>query len=327
LNSITRRRFSAGAASAVSTFALPMLARAQNYPARPVRLIVPFAAGGVGDVTARIAADKLGEKLGQRFVIENQPGPGGILAGRAIAAAASDGYTLGLLTNGTAISEAIYRSLPFHPTRDFASISSLGYFDLVFATNASSQFRTLADVLARAREAPGKLNIGTTLVGGTQQLGAEFLKSLAHVDIENVTYRNSPEIIVAVLRNDLALMTDFYAAITGQVREGQLRAIATSGLARSPFLPDVPTVAEAGVPGYEVTSWNALCAPARTPAAIVNLLNRTVREILEAPELKAKYAELGIEAKASSPEELKSRYEADVTKWRDLIDRAGIQKL
>jgi tripartite-type tricarboxylate transporter receptor subunit TctC len=165
------------------------------------------------------------------------------------------------------------------------------------------------------------------LVGGTQQLGAELLKSLAHVDIENVTYRNSPEIIVAVLRNDLALMTDFYAAITGQVQDGQLRAIATSGLARSPFLPDVPTVAEAGVPGYEVTSWNALCAPARTPAAVINLLNRTVREILEAPEPKAKYAELGIEAKASSPEELKSRYEADVTKWRDLIDRAGIQKL
>ena len=327
MNSITRRRFSAGAASAVSTFALPGFVRAQNYPARPVRLIVPFAAGGVGDVTARIAADKVGEKLGQRFVIENQPGPGGILAGRAIAAAAPDGYTIGLLTNGTAISEAIYRSLPFRPTRDFATISSLGFFDLVFATNASSQFRTLADVLARAREAPGKLNIGTTLVGGTQQLGAELLKSLAHVDIENVTYRNSPEIIVAVLRNDLALMTDFYAAITGQLQDGQLRAIATSGLARSPFLPDVPTVAEAGVPGYEVTSWNALCAPARTPAAIVNLLNRTVREILEAPELKAKYAELGIETKASSPEELKSRYEADVKKWRDLIDRAGIQKL
>jgi tripartite-type tricarboxylate transporter receptor subunit TctC len=127
MNSITRRRFSAAAASAASTFALPGLTRAQNYPARPVRLIVPFAAGGVGDVTARIAADKLGEKLGQRFVIENQPGPGGILAGRAIAAAAPDGYTLGLLTNGTAISEAIYRSLPFRPTRDFATISSLGF--------------------------------------------------------------------------------------------------------------------------------------------------------------------------------------------------------
>jgi tripartite-type tricarboxylate transporter receptor subunit TctC len=327
MNSITRRRFSGGAATAASMFALPGLARAQSYPARPVRLTLPFAAGGVGDVTARIAADRLGEKLGQRFVIENQPGPGGILAGRAIAAAAPDGYTLGLLTNGTAISEAIYRSLPFRPMRDFATISSLGSFDLVFTTNATSQFRTLADVLARARAAPGKLNIGTTLVGGTQQLGAELLRSLAHVDIENVTYRNSPEIIVAVLRNDLALMTDFYAAMKGQIQDGQLRAIATSGLERSPFLPDVPTVAEAGVPGYEVTSWNALCAPARTPAAVINLLNRTVREILEAPELKARYADLGIEAKASSPEELKSRYEADVTKWRDLIDRAGIQKL
>ena len=260
-------------------------------------------------------------------MIENQPGPGGILAGRAIAAAAPDGYTLGLLTNGTAISEAIYRSLPFHPTRDFAAISSLGFFDLVFATNATSQFRTLADVLARAREAPGKLNIGTILVGSTQQLAAELLKSLGHVNIEIVTYRNTPEIIVAVLRNDLALMTDFYAAMKGQLQDGQIRAIATSGLERSPFLADVPTVAESGVPAYEVKSWNGLCAPARTPPAIINLLNRAVREVLEIPDLKAKYADLGIDAQASSPEELKARYEADVKKWRDLIERAGIPKL
>jgi putative tricarboxylic transport membrane protein len=327
MKSITRRRFSGGAASAGSIFALPRIAWAQNYPTRPVRLILPFSAGGVADATARLAADKLGEKLGQRFVIENQPGPGGILAGRAIAGAAPDGYTLGLLTNGTAISEAIYKSLPYRPARDFATISSLGYFDLVFAANAASQLRTLADVLGRAREAPGKLNIGTILVGSTQQLGAELLKSLAHVNIEVVTYRNTPEIIVAVLRNDVAFMTDFYAAMKGQLQDGQMRAIATSGSGRSPFLPDVPTAAEAGVPGYEVTSWNGLCAPARTPPAIISLLNRAVREILEVPELKERYADLGIEAKASSPEELKARYEADVKKWRDLIERAGIPKL
>ncbi|HEY7299910.1 MAG TPA: tripartite tricarboxylate transporter substrate-binding protein [Xanthobacteraceae bacterium] len=326
MSSITRRQFSGAAASAV-TIALPRLARAQNYPTRPVRLILPFSAGGVADATARLAADKLGDKLGQRFVIENQPGPGGILAGRAIASAAPDGYTLGLLTNGTAISEAIYRSLPYHPARDFKPISSLGYFDLVFATNANSQLRTIADVLAGAREAPGKLNIGTILVGSTQQLGAALLKSLAHVNIELVTYRNTPEIIVAILRNDLALMVDFYAAMKGQLQDGKLRAIATSGLERSPFLPDVPTVAEAEVPGYEVKSWNALCAPAKAPAPIISLLNRAVREILESPELKAKYADLGIEAKASSPEEIEARYEADVKKWRDLIERAAIPKL
>jgi tripartite-type tricarboxylate transporter receptor subunit TctC len=327
MRSITRRRFSGGAASAASILALPRIAKAQNYPTRPVRLILPFSAGGVADVTARLAADKLGEKLGQRFVIENQPGPGGILAGRAIAGAAPDGYTLGLLTNGTAISEAIYKSLPYRPARDFATISSLGYFDLVFATSATSQLRTLGDVLTRAREAPGKLNIGTILVGSTQQLGAELLKSLAHVNIEIVTYRNTPEIIVAVLRNDVALMMDFYAAMKGQLQDGQMRAIATSGSKRSPFLREVPTVAEAGVAGYEVTSWNGLCAPARTPPAIINLLNRAVREILEVPELKERYADLGIEAKASSPEEVKVRYEADVKKWRDLIERAGIPKL
>jgi len=324
---ITRRQFSAGATAAALTLALGQIARAQSYPTRPVRFILPFAAGGVADVTARLTADKLGEKLGQRFVIENQPGPGGIIAGRAIAAAAPDGHTLGLLTNGTAISVAMYRSLPYDPMKDFATISALGNFDLVFATHAASEFRTLADVLKRAREEPGKLNIGTIAVGSTQQLGAELLKSLANVDIQIVPYRTTPDVIVALLRNDLALMTDFYAAMKGQLLDRKIRPVGTSGLKPTPFLPDVPPVAEAGVPGYEVTSWNGLCAPAGTPAGIIDLLNRAVREILEVTEVKAKYAELGIEAKASSPEELKARFGADVRKWNDLIERTGIPKL
>src|SRR5882672_7971419 len=181
---ITRRAFSTGAAA--SALALPGVARAQAYPSRPVRLILPFAAGGVADVTARLTADKLGEKLGQRFVVENMASPGGIIAGRAIATAAPDGYTLGLVTNGTAISVAIYKSLPFDPIKDFAMVSGLGNFDLVFATNAETQYRTLADVLKAAREQPGKLNIGTIAVGSTQHLGAELLKAQSGVNIQIV---------------------------------------------------------------------------------------------------------------------------------------------
>src|SRR5437899_11192637 len=165
MNRITRRQFSAGAMAATSGLALPQSARAEAYPSRPLRFILPFAAGGVADVTARLTADKLGDKLGQRFVVENMPGPGGIAAGRAIATAAPDGYTLGLLTNGTAISVAIYNSLPFDPVKDFAPISALGSFDLVFATNAESQYKSMADILKAARAAPGKLNIGTIAVG------------------------------------------------------------------------------------------------------------------------------------------------------------------
>ena len=324
-NRITRRQFSTGVA--VSGFGLRGVAQAQAYPSRPVRFILPFAAGGVADVTARLAADKLGEKLGQRFVVENMAGPGGITAGRAIATAAPDGYTIGLLTNGTAISAAIYKSLPYDPVKDFAPISALGNFDLVFATNAETQYRTLPDVLKAAREQPGKLNIGCIAVGSTQHLGAELLKALAGVNIQIVPYRTTPDVIVALLRNDIQLMVDFYAAMKSQLAEKKILGVGTSGLTRTAFLPDVPPVAQAGVPGYEVSSWNGVCVPASTPAAIVNQLNRVIRDILVIPELKTKFAEFGIEAKPSSPQELKARLESEIKKWSDLIARAGIAKL
>ncbi len=324
---ITRRAFStSAAAAAASALALPGLARAQVYPSRPVRFILPFAAGGVADVTARLAADKLGEKLGQRFVVENQPGPGGIAAGRTIATAAPDGYTVGLLTNGTAISAAIYKSLPYDPVKDFAPVSALGNFDLVFATNAASQYKSMADVLKAAREQPGKLNIGTIAVGSTQHLGAELLKAQAGVNIQIVPFRTTPDVIVALLRNDIHLMTDFYAAMKSQLIEKKLRGIGTSSGTRSAFLSDVPPVADA-VPGYEVASWNGVCVPTGTPAEIVNLLNRTLRDILVIPEVKTKYADFGIEAKASSPEELKARLVSEIKKWSELIEKAGIAKL
>jgi tripartite-type tricarboxylate transporter receptor subunit TctC len=321
---ITRRAFTAGAGAAASALALP--ARAQAYPSRPVRFILPFAAGGVADVTARLAADKLGEKLGQRFVVENTPGPGGIAAGRAIATAAPDGHTIGLLTNGTAISAAIYKSLPYDPVKDFAPVSALGNFELVFATNAESQFKSMADILKAARDEPGKLNIGTIAVGSTQHLGAELLKSLANVNIQIVPFRTTPDVIVALLRNDIQLMTDFYAAMKSQLTEKKLRGVGSSSLTRTPFLPDVPPVAEA-VPGYEVLSWNGVCVPTGTPAPIVDVLNRTLREILVIQEVKTKYADFGIEAKASSPDELKTRLVSEIKKWSDLIDKAGIAKL
>src|SRR5262245_3029499 len=324
---ITRRQFSTSAMLAASALALPRVARAQAYPSRPIRFVLPFAAGGVADVTARLAADKLGDKLGQRFVVENQPGPGGIAAGRSIATAAPDGYTIGLLTNGTAISAAIYKSLPYDPVKDFAPISALGNFDLVFATNAEGQYRSLPDVLKAAREQPGKLNIGTIAVGSTQHLGAELLKAQAGVNIQIVPYRTTPDVIVALLRNDIHLMTDFYAAMKSQLTEKKLHPVATSRAARTTFLPDVPPVAEAGVPGYEVASWNGVCVPTGTPAEIVNLLNRAIREILDIAEVKTRYAEFGIEAKASSPEELKARLQSEIKKWSDLIERAGIAKL
>jgi tripartite-type tricarboxylate transporter receptor subunit TctC len=324
-NSITRRQFSAGIGVAAAA-ALPRLGRAQAYPSRPVRFILPFAAGGVADITARLAADKLGEKLGQRFVIENQPGPGGIAAARSVLSQGADGYTLGLVTNGTAISAAIYKALPFDPVKEFANISTIGAFDLVFATNSESAIQTMADFIKSAREQPGKLNVGTIAVGSTQNLGAELFKAQAGVQFQIVPYRTTPDVIVALLRNDIALMIDFFAPMRATLLEKKIRPVGTSGPRRSPFLTDTPTVGEA-VQGYEVTSWNGLFAPAGTPAEVIALLNKSIGEIVAIPEVKQRYADLGIEARASTPEQLQARLEADIKKWGALIDRAGIQRL
>src|SRR4249919_3374683 len=306
---ITRRQFSTGlAGSAAITGMCPPFARAQQgYPNRPVRFILPFGAAGVADITSRLAAEKLGDKLGQRFVVENQPGPGGIAAARSVLSQSPDGYTLGLVTNGTSISAAIYKALPFDPVKSFATISTIGSFDLVFATKAESEFKTLQDFIKAAREQPGKLNVGTINVGGTQNLAAELFKSLAGLNFQIVPYRGTPDVIVALLRNDVQLLVEFYAPIKSTLADNKIRAVAGSGTQRSPFLPDVPTAAEAGVPGYEVTSWNGVFAPVGTPAEILALLNKSIHEMVAMPDVKQRYADLGIEAKASTPEQLKAR--------------------
>lgn len=325
-NRITRRQL-ALAASAAAAGMFPIRVRAQqNYPNRPVRFILPFAAAGVADITARLAAEKLGDKLGQRFVVENQPGPGGIAAARGVLSQAPDGYTIGLVTNGTSISAAIYKALPFDPVKEFATISTIGAFDLVFATNVESELKTFDDFIKAARARPGTLNVGTINVGGTQNLAGELFKASAGLNFQIIPYRGTPDVIVALMRNDVQLMVDFYAPMKATLLDKKIRAVATTGKERSPFFTDVPTVAEAGVPGYEVVSWNGVFAPHGTPADIIELLNKAIHEIVATPEVKQRYAELGIEAKASTPEELKARLAGDIGKWAAVIERAGIPK-
>jgi tripartite-type tricarboxylate transporter receptor subunit TctC len=324
---ITRRTFSASVLASTAALAVPDVGRAQAYPNRPVRVILPFAAGGVADVTSRLAAERLGDKLGQRFVIENVPGPGGIAAARAAGSAPPDGYTLYLITNGTAISVAIYKKLPFDMVNDFAPISSLGNFELVFAVNADSPYKTLEDLLKAARSQPGKLNIGTIAVGSTQHLGAELFRSTAKVDMQIIPYKASPDAMIGLIRNDVQLFIDFYAAMRSGLIDKKLRPLATSGLSRTSFLPDVPPVAEAGVPGYDVLSWNALGAPAGTPQPIIDTLNKAIREVLAQPDVIERYKELGITAKASTPDEVRKRLIDEIKKWSDVIERAKIPKL
>jgi tripartite-type tricarboxylate transporter receptor subunit TctC len=297
-----------------------------SYPNHPVRIVVPFAAGGVADTTARIVAEKLGDRLGQRFYIENLPGAGGIAAARTVISSPPDGYTLVMLTNGTAVSVSLFEKLPFDPIKDFLPISSLGFFDFIFATSAGSEFRTLADFAAAAKARPGGLNVGTINIGSTQNLSAELFKTAANIDFTIVPFRGTPEVEVSLLQGNLALMIDSYSAMKGNIADGKFRALASSGAVRSESTPDLATVEESGVPDYDVVSWNALFAPARTPGEIVAKLNGALRDILADAELKKRLLSLGIEAKAGTPEDISSRLRSDIDKWRWVIEKAGIAK-
>ena len=211
---------------------LPHIVRAQNYPSRPVRLILPFGPGGVADVTARIVTEKLGEKLGQRFIIENMPGAGGINAARAVLSSAADGYTLALLSNGTAISVSLFKTLNFNPVTDFVPVSSMGYFDFIFVTKAGSPYRTLADFIKAAKQKPGELNVGTINVGSTQNLAAQLFKSTAGVDVTIVPFRSSPDVLIALLRGDIQMAIENYTAVQSHIADHAVAAVSSSGLVR-----------------------------------------------------------------------------------------------
>jgi tripartite-type tricarboxylate transporter receptor subunit TctC len=310
---------------ALWTLAAPICAQAA-YPDRSVRIVVPFAAGGVADITARIVAEKLGDKLGQRFYVENQAGAGGIAAARTVISSTADGYTLALLSNGTAVSVSLFKKLPYDPVRDFEPISSLGFFDFVFAAAANSDFKTLSEFIAAARAKPGALNVGTINVGSTQNLSAELFKTAAGVDFTIIPYRGTPEIQVALLQGDIALMVDSYSSMKGNLADNKLRALASSGARRSEATPDISAVRESNVADYDVVSWNALFAPAGTPPDIIKTLNGALRDILADPDVKKRLLELGIESKASTPQEISDRLKSDIEKWAKVIEKAGVQK-
>jgi tripartite-type tricarboxylate transporter receptor subunit TctC len=321
------RRCALLALPAALMLALAPVNQAQaKWPEKPIKLVLPFGPGGVADVTSRIMADKLGTILGQRVVVENMPGPGGIAAGRAVAGAVPDGYTMALVTNGTAISVAAFKSLPFDPVKDFAMVSMVGTFDLVFVVKSESEYKTLADFIAAAKAQPGKLNIGTIAVGGTQNLGGELFKSLGNLNVQIVPYKTSPDIVLALLRNDVQIMVDFPPAVQGQVADKKLRILATSSPKASPLFPGIPTVDAAGMKGYEVISWNGVGVPKDTPKEIIDTLNKAMHEVLAVPELKEQFAKVGVIAQASTPGELMDRLKSDIKKWDDVIVKAGIPK-
>ncbi len=320
-------RVLAALAAAAVVAALPGPAAGQSpYPARPVMLIVPYAAGGVADTGMRILADKLSAKLGQQVVVDNRPGAGGIIAAKAGSSAAPDGYTLLMTGNNNAISAALFKSLPYNILTDFASVSTVSFFDLLVVTRAGSPLKSIADVVAQARANPGKLNIGTINPGSTQNLAAEFFRSTAGVNVTIVPFRASPDMAGAILRGDVDVAFEFYAALQGMIADHKIRVLASTGSRRTAYLPDVPTIAEGGIGGYEVLSWNGISAPAATPKPVIATLESAINAVLPLPDVQERATRLGMEMRASTPDEMTGRLKADIAKWSAVIDKAGIPK-
>lgn len=315
-------------ALAFAAFALPVPApvSAQAWPTKPIRLVVGFAPGGVADVTARVVAQKLADQLGQQVVVDNRPGAGGIVAAEAVAKAVPDGYTLLLMSNGNAVSASLFKSLPFDTIADFAPVSTLGFFDVAVVASAEAKIDSMKALIAYAKANPGKLNIGTINVGSTQHLSAELFRSMTGFDATIVPYKGSPAVITALRANDVQVAFEMLAPVVPQAKSGAVRILAVTSERRNPAFPDVPTVAESGVPGYAASSWNAIAAPAKTPAALAERLNAEIQRALAAPEVKEKLASLGVTARGSTPDEMKRLVAGDVEKWRRVIEQAKIER-
>jgi tripartite-type tricarboxylate transporter receptor subunit TctC len=327
-HTLDKRTFLKTLSTAVAAGALlPSAAFAQTkWPTQPVKVILPFGAGGVADVTARIVGEKLGAKLGQRFVIENVPAAGGIQAAQNVLREPADGNTVALFSNGTAVSVGLFNKLAFDPVKQFAPVSSMGFFDFIFVTGASKPYKTMGDLLKFARANPGKLNIGTIVIGSTQNLTGQLFKSMAGVDAAIVPFKTTPDLMLATMNGDIDLMIDAYAAVKTNVADGKLRALGSSGPTRSEAHPDIPTVAEGGVPGFDVVSWNAFFVKADTPKEVIATLNAAMREVLSDPDTRKRALELGIVTRASTPEELSKRLTDDIARWSGVIAKAGIEK-
>lgn len=305
---------------------LPVVAGAQNWPQKPIRIVLPFGPGGVADITTRTIAPKLGDALGQQIVVENMPGAGGIRASETVAHAAPDGYTILLLTNGNAVSKALFNKLPYDPETDFAMISTVGYFSMVVVTRADGQLKTLQDALAHAKANRGKVNIATITPGGTQHLAGELFRSMSGIDAVVIPHKTTGEVILSVRQGASDLGVDFIAPLISAIKSGQLRALAVTAGKRQPQLPDVPTAIEAGVKGYDVASWNALAAPAKTPPAVVEKIQGALVKALADPDVQKRFAELGVEGRASSPKELADFYASETKRWTAVVERAKIPK-
>jgi tripartite-type tricarboxylate transporter receptor subunit TctC len=299
------------------------LAFAQDYPSRPVRIVVPFAVGGPADVYARYLAQRLQESLGQPFVVDDRPGGGSVVGTDVVAKSAPDGYTLLLMSNTHTVNESLMQNKPFQLMRDFVAVAPINYSDLVLVVNPAVPATSLRELIALAKAQPGKLNYASSGPGTPYHMAGELFKSMAGVDVVHVPYKESSAARTGVIGGQVEMMFDAVTVMSEQVKAGKVKAIATSGTTRSAVMPDVPTLAEAGVPGYDAVIWLGLMAPKGTPPAIVARLNAEVTRIAGRPEVKADWAKQGAAAMSMTPEAFTQYLNDDVVKWERIVRISG----
>ena len=300
-------------------------ALAQTYPSKPVKIIVPFAAGGPADNYARFMALRLGDALGQSFVVDNKPGAGSVIGTDAAAKSPADGYTLLMMSNTQTVNETLVPNKPFQLMRDFVAVAPINYSDLVLVAHPSVAANDLKSVIKLAKDKPGKLNYASSGTGTPYHMAGELFKSMAGVYLIHIPYRGSSGARADVIGGQVDLMFDAVTTMAEQVRSGKVKAIATTGHKRSDVMPDVPTMSEAGVPGYEATIWLGLMAPKGTPKAVVDKLNEAVSKIVGQADVKAAWAKQGAVAMVMNPEAFDKYAHDDIAKWAKVIKTAGIK--
>jgi len=305
--------------------AAPLLA--QDWPTKAIHIVVGFGAGGGTDIAARIVAEPLSKMFGQPVIVENCPGAGGTTAAEAVARAPKDGYTALMMSNAHVVAPAMFKSLRYDSVADFDMVSMVGTAGLAMVTTPQFPASDLKGVIAQAKANPGKLNYGSPGVGTTQHFATELFLQMAGVDVKHIPYRSTPAAITAVIAGEVQVLIELIQTVQGQIAAGSLKAIAVTSPERFPAVPDIPTFAESGLPGYDVTSWYGLAFPAGTPAPVVAKTNRALREILASSPVREQILKVGALVRSSSPDELKKHVADEIVKWKRVREKAGIEQM
>jgi tripartite-type tricarboxylate transporter receptor subunit TctC len=299
-----------------------------NFPTKPIKILVPNAAGGAADITARTLAQKLSESFGYQVVIENKPTAGGIAAAEQVAKSDPDGHTLLLISSGTAVTASLFKSLPFDTLKDFAPITKLATFDLVIATSESSRFKSISDLISYAKNNPGKLNLGTPQIGTTQNLAAELFLSTAGVSAQIVPFNGTPPVINALRGKEIDVMIDILGPLMPQIKAGAIKPLSLMGDKRFQLISDVPVLHELGgnFNQMSVASWNGLAAPVKTPKEIITKLNSSVQTVLNSKDFISKLSDLNVTVQGSTPEQASELLASDIKRWKSVIESSKIEK-